>query len=502
MAPSPLLSVVVPTRNEEANVHALLCRLRAVVAELDHEVIVVDDSDDRTEQLLTAEAAAWQSLTVVHRDGPDRQGGLSTAVLTGLRSARGEFVCVMDADLQHPPEEIPAMLAAAQAGKDVVVASRYTPGGSRAGLGGTGRRLVSRGATATARLMFSEARASSDPLSGFFLCRRGVIDGVEFRPVGFKILLELLVCAPGLAVHDLPLGFAARAGGASKANLRQGLLFLQHIRSLFFDVQGSARPWKFGLVGLSGLALLLPLVVLLTGVLGVAPLVGFFPAYLPCLAWNTVLNRRWTFADQRLGMGAGATGYLERAGVSGAAMFASYAGLLMLGVGPVPAALGGALVAMIVNAAANRAAVHRRPLLWAEVVTRQGVQAALGRVASQVGADRAYILPPSGINPAALPAGSVERVVTTRRAAVFIESATHRTQRRSNIAMGSTMLAPIVDGAAVQGVLVCERISSHSFDPAQLEATMAAASALAALIADEDRVVTAPAGLRSSPAQA
>jgi dolichol-phosphate mannosyltransferase len=501
MAPLPQLSVVIPTRDEAANVGPLLSRLRAAVAGIDLEVIVVDDSDDGTELLLRAEAAAWPAVTVAHRVGVDRQGGLSTAVLTGIRSARGEFVCVMDADLQHPPETIPAMLAAAQAGSDVVVASRYVRGGSRAGLAGTGRRLVSRGATMTARALFSEARACTDPLSGFFLCRRRVIDGIEFRPVGFKVLLELLVCVPGLTVHEVPLGFAARAAGASKANLRQGVLFLRHIRSLFVDVQGSARPWKFGLVGLSGLAILLPLVAVLTGVLGVPPLAAFLPAYGPSLAWNTILNRHWTFADQRHGIGEGAARYLERAAASGTAMFATYAGLLALRTSPVVAALGGVVVAMLVNAAANRAAVQRRPRLWAEVAMSQGVQAVLTRIAAQVGADRAYILPPAGANPAALPAGAIERVVSTRRGAIFIESATHRTQRRSNIAVGSTMVAPIVDGSTLRGLLVCERLSSHAFDTGQLEAAMTAAPALASVILEGDGA-TADVGLRGRAVRA
>jgi len=119
--------------------------------------------------------------------------------------ARGQYVCVMDADLQHPPELIPVLLGEAARGADLVVASRYAPGGSHEGLGTPVRRLVSREATVLARLLFKEARQSSDPLSGYFFCRRALIDGIEFRPVGFKILLELLVCVPDLRVVDVPV---------------------------------------------------------------------------------------------------------------------------------------------------------------------------------------------------------------------------------------------------------------------------------------------------------
>jgi dolichol-phosphate mannosyltransferase len=483
MTSHPLLSVVLPTRNEEANIAPLLGRLGAALEAIAYEILFVDDSDDGTPQAIAAAAAADPRVDLVHRTGAERAGGLSTAVVAGIHLTRGEFVCVMDADLQHPPEEIPAMLAAAQDGADVVVASRYVRGGSERGLDGAGRRLVSRLAGALARALFSEARASTDPLSGFFLCRRGVIDGIEFRPVGFKILLELLVCVPWLRVRDVPLDFAARTEGSSKASARQGLLFLGHIRSLVFEVQGSARPWKFGLVGLSGLAILLPLIAALTGPAGIPPLPAFLLAYPPSLVWNTVLNRTWTFADQRHGLGEGTARYLERAFWSGAAMFAVYAVLLRLGLPPVVAAGGGAVAAMFFNGVANQGAVRRRPRLWSEVALSQGVQAALSHLAAELGAQRSYLLPPSGPNPATVPVGTLERVVEQRRGTLFTEAAGHRAQRRSNIEVASTLLVPVVDGDGVSAVLVCERRNPHPFGADQLDAAMTAARAISGLLA-------------------
>ncbi len=478
---APLLSVVVPTRDEEANVGPLLERLRAALGTVDHEILFVDDSDDRTPAAIATAAAGDARVDMVHRDGAERAGGLSTAVLCGVHRTRGEFVCVMDADLQHPPEDIPGMLAAARDGADVVVASRYMRGGSRRGLDGAGRRLVSRAAGETARWLFSEARASTDPLSGFFLCRRRVIDGIEFRPVGFKILLELLVCVPGLRVRDVPLDFAARTRGTSKASVRQGLLFLGHIRSLVLEVQGSARPWKFGLVGLSGMAILLPLVVALTGTAHLPALAAFLLAYPPSLAWNTVLNRRWTFADQRHGLGEGTARYLERAVLSGLAMFGAYAALVVVAP-PVVSAAAGALVAMLINGITNRVAVRRRPRLWSEVALSQGVQAVLTRLAAEVGARHAALLPPSATVTGGLPAGILERVVQQRRGVLFTEAAGHRAQRRSNIEVLSTLAVPVVDGDVVSAVLICERRARTPFDGDQLDAAMTAARALAGLI--------------------
>ena len=142
-------------------------------------------------------------------------------------------------------------------------------------------------------------RRLAEALAGFFLCRRALLDGIEFRPVGFKILLELLVCVPGLEVRDVPLRFERRHAGASKATMGQGLLYLRHLRSLFFEVEGSARRWKFALVGGSGLAVFLPLLAVLSGPGHLPALLAFLPAFALSVGWNASLNRLWTFADLR-----------------------------------------------------------------------------------------------------------------------------------------------------------------------------------------------------------
>lgn len=481
MAGAPLLSVVVPTRDEEANVGPLLERLEVSLDAIDHEVLFVDDSDDATPAAICAAASPGGAVRLLHREPWERAGGLSTAVVTGLHQARGEFVCVMDSDLQHPPEVIPEMLAAATGGADLVVASRYTRHGSAGGLDGAGRRWVSRGASALAAALFSEARASTDPLSGFFLCRRRVVDGIEFRPVGFKILLEMLVCVPGLRVCDVPIEFAPRRMGASKASARQGLLFLNHLRSLAFEVDGAARSWKFAAVGLSGLAILLPLVAVLTAA-GVSPLAAFLPAYLPSLAWNGLLNYSWTFADQRHGPGGGAIRYVERAVLSGGAMLAVYATLVTARVPAVAAAALGALAAMTVNAVTNRAAIRRRPHLWSEVAAAEGMHAAVARVARAAGATRAALLPPDGSGAADVPRGLVRRAVQARRGLLYTEAAGHRVQRRTNIDVTSTIVVPVLGGDAVAAVLLCERTAPEPFTADDLDRVLEAAGGLAGLL--------------------
>ena len=104
---APVVSLVIPTRNEASNVQPLVDRITAALAATPFEICFVDDSDDNTGDLLLDLASANANVRCLLRQGADRTGGLSTAVVAGLHMARGRYVCVMDADLQHPPELIP-----------------------------------------------------------------------------------------------------------------------------------------------------------------------------------------------------------------------------------------------------------------------------------------------------------------------------------------------------------------------------------------------------------
>jgi dolichol-phosphate mannosyltransferase len=182
---------------------------------------------------------------------------LGTAVVTGIRLARGRYVCVLDADGQHPPENIPDMISLAQrTSADYVGGSRYMSGGSAEGLEGIKRQWISRGLALIARLAFCRTpiRGITDPLSGFFLFRRQIVADVILQPIGWKISLEVLVRGRARRVTELPYRFAKRADGDSKASLQQGLLVLRHILVLQSVRSVRRRPTTLGLVGLSGVA--------------------------------------------------------------------------------------------------------------------------------------------------------------------------------------------------------------------------------------------------------
>jgi glycosyltransferase involved in cell wall biosynthesis len=146
--------------------------------------------------------------------------------------ARGEWVCVMDADLQHPPEAIEDMLAQAEGtAAQVVVASRFCAGGG-VGPFRAARKAMSRVSSRTALTLFPGLRHVTDPMSGFFMVKRDALDLDRLHPHGFKILLEILVRNPALRRAEVGYKFAPRFAGDSKASLKEGVVYLRHLARL------------------------------------------------------------------------------------------------------------------------------------------------------------------------------------------------------------------------------------------------------------------------------
>lgn len=237
------VSIVVPCRHEESNVGPLVERLADALRDRRCEILFVDDSDnDATVEAIrdVAERVDHHGLdiTVMHRRDRQRWGGLAGAVVDGIRRARSDRVVVMDADLQHPPELVPALLdrldgAGAGPHSDLVMASRYRPGGSNGGLNGPLRRLVSTGSTLLAKATFPLAlRRVTDPMTGYFAVRRSAVDIEALHARGFKILLEILARNPRLRRGEVPLVFSPRHSGASKSDAGQGMRYLAQLPRL------------------------------------------------------------------------------------------------------------------------------------------------------------------------------------------------------------------------------------------------------------------------------
>jgi glycosyltransferase involved in cell wall biosynthesis len=228
------VSIVIPTRNESANIRPLVERVDAAMALLGPtwEVLFVDDSDDCTPAAIE-DAGLRYPVRLCHRPPGERDGGLSGAVTLGFGVATGDVLVVMDGDLQHPPEIVPSLVGAVRSGAaEICVATRYRGSGSARGLSGPIRQAVSDGSRAVTHTVIARSRGVSDPLSGFFALRRSVIAGIELRANGFKILLEILARGCWSTVEEVPFVFAERVCGKSKANAAEGLRFVCHVMGL------------------------------------------------------------------------------------------------------------------------------------------------------------------------------------------------------------------------------------------------------------------------------
>lgn len=208
-----MISVVVPTYNEAATIPVLASRLGAALADRPWELVVVDDGSPDGTADIAERLAPGLPVRVVRRPG---KLGLASAVIDGFRAASGDLLVVMDADLSHPPETVPALVDAVAGGADLAVGSRYVLGGGTVDWP-LRRRIVSR----VACLMGNLLVPVRDATSGFFALRRQVVDGVRLNPIGFKIGFEVIARGRYGRVVEVPYTFRDREHGRSKFGSRE-----------------------------------------------------------------------------------------------------------------------------------------------------------------------------------------------------------------------------------------------------------------------------------------
>lgn len=301
----PRLAVIVPTYNEAGNIASLYDKVTAALAGVPFEMIVVDDnSPDGTAAAVDALAHDHANIRVIRRIG---RRGLSSACVEGFLSSSAPYLAVIDADHQHDETVLPLMLARAETGDEIVVGTRYAGAGS-AGEGlSAAREAGSRLATRLSALV--AGRDLSDPMSGFFLLRRSLVEEVapDLSPEGFKILLDIVVTAmrrragqgSPLRLSEVPYTFRPRHAGESKMS---PLIVLQFLGLVASKLTGGFAPPSFllfGLVGVLGIFVHL-------ATLYVTDAAGFnftnaqLTATLVAMTSNFVLNNELTYADRKL----------------------------------------------------------------------------------------------------------------------------------------------------------------------------------------------------------
>jgi dolichol-phosphate mannosyltransferase len=290
MSESVEISVIVPTLNEAENLPELLKRIDAALDGNDYEVIIVDDNSKDQTPAICADLSQSYPLKLMVRGAPCN--GLSGAVLHGMGAARGKFLCVMDADLQHPPEKLPELLAPLKDGSaDFVIGSRYMPGGSTETEWGVFRKINSKIATILARPF---AGKTTDPMAGFFALRRETYANArQLTPLGYKIALELMCKSRASAVREIPIHFGMRSRGESKLTLKQQFRYLEHLSRLYDFTFPRASPVIKFLISTAASWLMGFAVFALLIASGANALAAPSIAYLPALLVTAVFHARY-----------------------------------------------------------------------------------------------------------------------------------------------------------------------------------------------------------------
>ena len=305
------VSVIIPTFNESENICKVLNSIKDFLPKIDIEAIVVDDnSPDGTGKIVedyiqSMKNIAGYSISIIHRKA---KKGLSSAIMDGLKNSNGDTIVVMDSDLSHPPQIIPKMLdTLKQTQCDIVVASRYVTGGTISGWT-LKRKIMSKFATLIAKKGLGVS--PNDPMSGFFVFRKKIIDGLKFDAVGFKILLELLVKTKGVKVEEIPYTFTNRKFGSSKLDSSIIIDYCKSVWKLYkygrtvrkeekrISVRFLSKAARFFTVGAIGLGVNYLASMLFSATLDMWYIHSTILGILFSISSNFILNKYWTFEDR------------------------------------------------------------------------------------------------------------------------------------------------------------------------------------------------------------
>ncbi|MBB4285028.1 glycosyltransferase family 2 protein [Roseospira goensis] len=294
------LAIIVPTLNERDNIEPLVALLdRTLAGERWQVLFVDDDSTDGTLDVLRRLARDRANVSVLHRVG---RRGLSSACIEGMLATAAPYLAVMDADLQHDETLLPRMLTLLRdEDREIVVASRFAEGASAAGLASARREMVSRVGNFLANRI--TGAPLTDPLSGFFMLRRELLDTVvhDLSGTGFKILLDIFASSPRVPRYaELGFTFRERQAGESKLDSQViwefGMLLADKTLGRWIPV----RFILFALVGLLGVGVHLLVLGVMLHLAGVVFLWSQATATVVAMTSNFALNNAFTYRDRRL----------------------------------------------------------------------------------------------------------------------------------------------------------------------------------------------------------
>ena len=359
---APTLSVISPTYREAANLPVLFDRLKSALAGASWELIVVDDdSPDGTYNVAYSMAAEDPRLRCIRRVN---RLGLAGAVIEGILSSSADLVAVIDADLQHDERVLPKMRQALIEGADLAIGARVSDESAERGLSPARQRLSNLGA----RLFkLTSGLDVKDPMSGFFMIRREIVEAIapQLSPDGFKILADILLCAPkDMKIVETPYAFRRRQAGESKLSAVVGLDFLGLVAH---HASAGLLPIRFALFATVGAIGLIVHLIVLRVMVGLSAPTDFgvdqLVATLAAMTSNFLINNEVTYREYRY------RGWSKIAGLLFFALVCSVGAVANIDIAswlyksrPVwwTAGVAGALVGVVWNYAVSTAFVWRR----------------------------------------------------------------------------------------------------------------------------------------------
>lgn len=293
----PLLSIIIPTYNESKNIPVLMERLQQCLNQIDKEVIIVDDnSPDKTWEVARNLSSTYPWLRVIRRLH-DR--GLSSAVLAGFAVAEGDYLAVMDADLQHDEQILPQFISEFQMGTQIIVGSRKVEGGGIENWSAS-RKFISWVATLMAK--FALRHPVSDPMSGYFAITKEIYQKYkdDINPKGFKILLEFLARAKEAKTKEIGYTFKSRIHGESKLSRK---VIFEYLNALYDLSIGNIIPFRFlkyALVGFTGLIISNIVLFICLKYFEFSTANAVATSIEVSIITNFILNNYWTFKENQL----------------------------------------------------------------------------------------------------------------------------------------------------------------------------------------------------------
>jgi dolichol-phosphate mannosyltransferase len=221
-----MISIILPCLNEGENLKILVPEIVRELKRKDYEIIIIDDNSKDQTDLIVKNLKKNYKIKYLKRTN---ERGLASAVIAGFNLSKGNFIIVMDADYSHPPSVIPEIIKNLNSSADIVVASRYIEGG-----GVVKWQFLRKFVSVFATLLAKPLVKVKDPLAGFFGIKREVLKNSKLNPLGFKILLEILVKCNYKKVIEIPFIFRERHSGVSKANMKIYFEYNLHLLKLYF----------------------------------------------------------------------------------------------------------------------------------------------------------------------------------------------------------------------------------------------------------------------------